>query len=74
VEARLSLYRSILEAKVALRALERAELLLIDGSLLADLLVRGFGEGLEDPEKEEVKELLPALEEGVGGWRSSPRS
>jgi NurA-like 5'-3' nuclease len=62
VENRLGIYRSILEVKASLQALDRAELFLIDGSIFSDLVTMRAPEGLSRKETQEVVELLPELE------------
>lgn len=63
VESRVSLYRSILEVKASLKALEKTDVFLIDGSILSDLVALKMPEGLDKKEKKEVIELLPELGE-----------
>ncbi len=64
VEERISIYRGILEFRVALEALRFSDVFLVDGSLRSSLSSpRGMNEGLDSEEREEVESLLPALEE-----------
>lgn len=64
VDSRVSLYRSILEVKAGIKALDRADIFLIDGSIFSDLVTTKVSENLDQKEKEELIEMLPELEEG----------
>jgi NurA-like 5'-3' nuclease len=67
VENRLAIYRSILELKASLQALDKADLFLIDGSIFSDLVSnRGIETGLSREDVGEVLELLPELEAADG--------
>ncbi len=63
IEDRLALCRSILEFKVALKALPHSDIFLLDGSLSSDLGSPKFPGGeLNSKEKQEVLALLPEVE------------
>jgi hypothetical protein len=64
VEGRLRLYQSIFELKASLRAIENADIFLLDGSLLGELgTLRDIETWLTPDEREEVLGFLPELEE-----------
>lgn len=62
IETRLGMYRSILELKASIQALDRVDLFLIDGSIFSDLVSKKVETELNREEVEEVLELLPELE------------
>ncbi|MDP6612720.1 MAG: DNA double-strand break repair nuclease NurA [Candidatus Hydrothermarchaeota archaeon] len=72
VENRLAIYRSILELKASLQALDKVDLFLIDGSIFTDLVTsRGVDKGLRQEDVKEVVELLPELEAAEGATIAS---
>jgi NurA-like 5'-3' nuclease len=62
VDSRVSLYRAILEMKASLKAIDRADIFLIDGSIFSGLVTSKISEGLNKEERDEVMDLLSDLE------------
>lgn len=63
IKDRLDIYRTIFEFKASLRAIDKVDIFLVDGSIYSDLVApRNLGTGLSKKERSEVMEYLPEIE------------